>query len=583
LTKRPPRDYQTAAVDFVCRTVNEGYRQCYYALPTGVGKTRIATMLIEIYQRLGRVLVIAHRKELIEQTAQSIRDDIPGVDCGIVMAEKDQRNCHVVVATWQSLTPLRTETMLQEAEVPFSLILFDEAHHAIKGSAYERIAEQVRQHSPRVAVVGCTATPFRSDKASMQDVLPECAFQRSITDMQAAGWLAPLRWQAVKLSMDLSKVKRASVEGETDYNQEELYAQVSPQTAEIVKKTAPHFHGRPAMVFAVSVQHAHELAEAYASAGLTARALSAKTPRAERAQALDSWKMGLIQVVVNVALFTEGFDYTPLLPNKNGLGVVVIASPTMSPSRYLQMIGRGTRLKPADGDFKDCLVFDVAGNANLLETRQIVLPKVLPTMQEDVFQKPADEFVDFDGEKEKELEEKEEPKAKKPTLLRINDPLATSWIAWGYNRMNDIYFTGLASAEENKIRTTTYAVILPSQHGDGLYKAFVLEEKGLAWSSTPLVERAKPLNEIMHHVNHIVAQNGLKQLLDKKARWRKEPATTKQLGFLAGQSPKYYAIARNGNWNKGEVAAILNWVKLMPQLKVLVQQQRGQLLPAAAD
>ena len=283
--------------------------------------------------------------------------------------------------------------------------------------------------------------------------------------------------------------------------------------------------------------------------------------------------MGLIQVVINVALFTEGFDYTPLLPNKNGLGVVVIASPTMSPSRYLQMIGRGTRLKP--GDFKDCLVFDVAGNANLLETKQIVLPKVLPTMQEDVFEETSpDTFVDFDGEKEKELEQ--ETSAKKPTLLRINDPLATSWIAWGHNWMNDIYFTGLVSAVEEgkKIRTTTYAVILPSQRGDGLYKAFILEEKGTAWSSTPIVEKAKPLNQIMHHVNHIVASNGLKQLLDKKARWRKQPATPAQLGFLAGQSPKYYAIACQGNWNKGEVACILNWVKLMPQLKSLVVQQR---------
>lgn len=570
---RPPRDYQELAVNAVARVINSGYRQLYYALPTGCGKTRIMTMLINLYRHSGRVLVVAHRKELIEQTAASIRDDIPGVDVGIVMAEQNDILADVVVATWQSLTPLRTETIL--AQQPFSLILFDESHHAIANSAYERIMQQVQQHSPMVATVGCTATPFRSDKSSMQAVLPECAFMRSISDMQAAGWLAPLKWKAVKLSVAMP-TSYSSIDGEKDYNQEQLYETIKPQTQEIVSKTSPFFGNRPAMVFAVNVAHAHELAAAYNLSGITSMALSANTPKVLRKDTLDAWKCGAIQCVVNVGLFTEGFDYTPMVPNSNGLGVVVIAAPTMSPSRYLQMIGRGTRLKPTDGDFKDCLVFDVAGNANLLETKQITLPKVLPTLQEDVFEaRPDAEFVEFDGEQEAELEK--EAKPKKPTLLRINDPLATSWVAWGHNQMNDIYYTGLTSDQDKKtgVRTTTYAVIIPSQRKDGLYLAYVLTERGTSWSSQPIVERAKPLNEIMYHVNHIVAANGLKVLLDKKAKWRKEPANVAQLRFLANLSPKYYAIAKDGGWNKGELAAILNWCKLMAQLKLLVQKVRN--------
>lgn len=574
IAKRPPRDYQQLAVESVQRAIADGYRSLYYALPTGCGKTRIMTLLIDLFCHTARVLVVAHRRELIEQTVASIRDDIPGANVGIVMGEQNQIGARIIVGTWQSLTPTRLDAVLDYTPCPFDLILFDESHHVIKGSAYERIVEQIRLHSPQVAVVGCTATPFRSDSSRMQEVLPECAFLRTIPDMQTAGWLAPLRWQALKLPLDLTSIPTTSVEGETDYNQEKLYAVVSPQTAAIVAKTAPHFGNRPTMVFAINVAHAHELAAAYNQAGVKTKALSAKTSSGERLDTLTLWKMGEIQCVVNVALFTEGFDYTPILPNRNGLGVVVNAAPCMSPSLYLQKIGRGTRLKPASGDFKDCLVFDVAGNGNLLETRQITLPKMMPTLQEDVFEQ-ADkaEFITFDGEQEVELQKDAKPK--KPTLLRVNDPMSTSWIAWGHNTMNDIYYTGLSSSQQGKgPRVTTYAVVIPSQRKDGLYKAYVLTDRAGVWSAEALTLRAKPMNELMHHVNHLVAANGLKTLLDKKARWRKEPATEKQLGFLAGQSPKYYAIARDGRWNKGEVATILNWVKLMPELSRLVKAER---------
>ena len=566
--KRPARDYQVACVDAASRCINTGYHDLYYALPTGTGKTRIMTMLVDLYRHAGRVLVLAHRKELIEQTAASIKDDIDGAFVGIVMAEKNETIAPIIVGTWQSLTPLRLEKVLTEHVTPFSLILIDEAHHCIKDSAYERIIQQVRLHSPHVSVVGATATPFRSDKAMMQEILPECAFTRSITDMQKAGWLAPLQWKAIKLSMDFSKIKKSSIDGEADYNQQQLYETISPQTSEIVAKTAPHFGSRPVMVFAVNVPHAHELSEAYNAAGITTMALSAETNKIVRKDTLDAWKSGAIQCVCNVALFTEGFDYTPLAPNINGLGVVVIAAPTMSPSRYLQMVGRGTRLKPARGDFKDCLVFDVASNANLLETKQVVLPKMLPTLQEDVFEeRPDDEFVPFDGEEE---EEEEEKKPKPPTELKINDPLTTSWLAWGYNLMNDVYYANLGFSEG----INEYALIIPSQRKDGLYRAFILIKDKEGWHKQDVTERAKPLQQMMHHLNHIIAANGRKSFVHKDNPKRLEMPSQAQMNMLASKSPKYHKLAIQGNWNKGQVSSIITWIVLMPVCKKLVEKER---------
>lgn len=581
MASRPARDYQTSCVNAVARCINTGYHDTYYALPTGTGKTRIMTMLVELYMRAGRVLVIAHRKELIEQTAASICDDIEGVDVGIVMAEKNETWSDIIVGTWQSLTPTRLEAVLTAVSTDphalspdfacpaFSLILIDEAHHAIKDSAYDRIIQQVRQHSPRVAVVGATATPFRSDKASMQDVLPECAFTRSISEMQAAGWLAPLRWQAVKLSMDFSRIKQASVDGEADYNQEQLYRVVSPQTAEIVARTAPHFGTRPVMVFAINVAHAHALSAAYNAAGIASMALSAQTHRTLRKDTLDAWKQGAIQCVVNVSLFTEGFDYSPLAPNCNGLGVVVIAAPTMSPSRYLQMIGRGTRLKPQAGDFKDCLVFDVASNANLLETKQIVLPKMLPTLQDGIFEMPPTEFVDFDGVKEVELNEVIGG-TKPPTELKINDPLSVSWLPWGHNIMNDCYYASLSFDKGSQ----EYALIIPSQRKDGLYRAFILQKDDRGWHKQDVTARCKPLQQLMHHINHIIASNGRKSFTHKDNPKRLEMPSQAQMNFLAGKSPKYHQLARQGSWNKGQVSSIITWIVLLPVVKKLIERER---------
>lgn len=561
--KREPRDYQIDCVKAVNRAVDAGFRDLYYTLPTGCGKTRIMTMLIEHFCEAGRVLVIAHRKELIEQTVGCIVDDLEGVNVGIVMGEQNDVAAQIIVGTWQSLSPLRLEAVLSWDEVcSFSLIMIDESHHVIPGSAYERIIQMTRMHSPNVVVVGCTATPFRSDKKRMQDVLSECVYERSIPAMQQAGWLAPLRWRSVTVDIDLSDIQVVSIDGEKDYDQTELYKLVGSQTVDIVKKTALHFGSRPVLVFAVNVEHAHKLAVAYNEAGITTVALSAKTNKGVRASMLEAWRAGQIQAICNVVLLTEGFDYTPLPPNKNGLGVVVVAAPTMSSSRYLQMIGRGTRLKPAEGEFEDCLVIDLAGNANLLETKQIVLPKVLPSFKEKKVL-----------EEEEEEEEEKQVRPERPAVIRTHDPLAISWLSWGYSHANDIYYANLSSIVEQHYRTDTYAAIIPSQRGDGLFYAFVLTRRAGTWQEEEaFFDRAKPLNEVMHHINHVVSENGLRQLIDKGAKWRRQPATEAQLAYLGRIAPEYASVA--DDWTRGEISSFINWIMLKGQLKKLVYRIR---------
>lgn len=563
MIKRPPRDYQLSATRLtIARLVNSPTGQrLYYALPTGTGKTRVITMLVEEMLLHGRVLILAHRKELVEQTYASVNEDISDVFAGVVMASRNDCDAQVVCATVQTL---ESETRLQEylnaSPDPIYAIIIDESHHCVPGSSYERIISACQVRYPGVHVVGCTATPYRNDKAKMQEVLTSCVFERTIKQMQACGVLAPLRWKSIQLPVDFSTIKTGIVQGEKDYKVSALYDTLSPHTAFIVSETAPHFGSRPVCVFASSVAHAYELRDGFRAYGLTAEGIDANTPTLEREAILTAWKRGDIQVVANCAILTEGFDFSPIAPYRNGLGVLVIAAPTLSPSRYLQMVGRGTRLKPIGSDFDNCLVFDLGGNANLLDTKQITLPKLLqsavPEHEDDR------EWLDFRGDDESEKEQKE----KKPRSFKIRDGLDISWVSWGHSPKNDIYYAGLG--------TSIYACVFPEKES-GLYHSYLFidsqdqKTKKRTRTIEAVTDEAKPFREVMHHINHVIAQSGRKSLVDKNAVWRSDPASAGQLLALEKFSKETAKDARLYQWNKGEVAQSLNWYIMLPTIKEL--------------
>lgn len=572
-TSRPLRDYQARCIDLTYEAMLSPSFSGYYTLPTGTGKTRIATGLIEKLSQQGRVLVVAHRKELIEQMAAAIREDVPWrgnhspLTVGVMMAERNQFACQVVVGSIQTLSSDRLSLLLRPGEelwkqsLPIVAILIDECHHVQKGNSYDTLIQAVRSVYPACAVIGCTATPYRSDTKPMQDVLPTCTFSRTIPDMQEAGWLAPVTWQPIKCDLDTSKLRTSSIGGEKDYNAEDIEEQLFPQSVNIVEKTIPLIENRPTVVFAATVRHAQELAFLYRDAGIVTASIWGDMPKANRDDILRSWKEGRIQIVVNVGILTEGFDYTPLAPNTEGLAALVIARPTMSPSLYLQMLGRGTRLKP--GSYKDCLIIDVVGNANLLETRQISLPKVMPTHTEE--QESGSHIAINDPDRPKQ-----------PQVLKINGPFEKSWAAWGLR--DGIYYSG--------INRKAWAVLVPDARGSGLYEGYVLSKHYLAWDEEVgevelekyekgckeqwLQERitARPgtLADMMTHLNAIYAQNGAKALVDKKAQWRWDPPTDAALQMLSWKAPDQSFLAKKYSWNAGQVSLAIDYAVLQPHL-----------------
>ncbi len=278
------RDYQQLAIDHTTRRIEDGQTRLYIHLPTGVGKGVILAAIAAQELEAGRVLVLVHLQEIALQLVETLQQ--AGVEAGLLMQGRRELAAPAVVATVQSLTPANLQALIEASEDPIATILIDEAHHAVPGSAYERIVTGIEaiDEELQVVTIGFSATPYRSDKRSMLSLLPTCAFARDIPDMVRADWLAPLTWKPLRVNVDLARVATTRRSGEMDYVEEELANELlhNAITEEIVQQVASMIEKRPTLVFAITVEHAAQLAEAFRHLGLEATTVSTNTGRREQ-------------------------------------------------------------------------------------------------------------------------------------------------------------------------------------------------------------------------------------------------------------------------------------------------------------
>ncbi|MEM9082802.1 MAG: DEAD/DEAH box helicase [Planctomycetota bacterium] len=332
------RDYQRDAIECVERELWEGDRpSTLITLPTGTGKTVIFCHLADRHKN-GRVLILAHRNELIQQAAQKV-EAVTGHRPDIEMAGQwaDRSGfwkTKVVVASVQ--------TMLNRAgrfnSDEFGLLVVDEAHRSAAKS-YRNVLEHF-QKNPDCKVLGVTATPQRLDKVSLGTVFDSCCFQYGLKDAIDDAYLVPIWTSTVTVQgLDLSDVRRnggdfvASEMGEV-LKQDAVSYEVASATVDIVKDLR-------SLIFCASVSQAEVMVKILKhSFRVEAASVSAKTHKDERAGILRSFAAGDIQFMCNVGVLTEGYD-------DPGLRCVVMARPTQSTSLFTQCLGRGTR--PLEG------------------------------------------------------------------------------------------------------------------------------------------------------------------------------------------------------------------------------------------
>lgn len=338
------RDYQQACFDTIMSAYRCGQRMQLVTLPTGTGKTIVFIALAKIAQ--GRVLIVAHRNELIKQPHEKlVSAGVSPEDIGVVKAGRNELDRKYVLASVQTLA--RANRLEQVQPGDFSLLIIDEAHHAAADS-YRRVIERVQAR----LTLGVTATPFRADGKPLDLFGAEPVFTYPLRQAIEDGWLVQPRQFLIRTDVDLAGVSTHA----GDFAAGELSARVDcPSRNRLVFESWRAMGGlmRPTVIFAVTVDHAHAIADTFNDGGRRCEVLSAETPDDERAAIIERLRYNEIDAVANVGILTEGTDIPPL-------SCIVLARPTKSLGLYTQMVGRV--LRPHHGK-QDALILDVADNA----------------------------------------------------------------------------------------------------------------------------------------------------------------------------------------------------------------------------
>ena len=331
------RPYQEAARQAIHTQWNSGVQRTLLVLPTGTGKTIVFAAVVEDAVSAGRrVLILAHRGELLDQAADKIRRST-----GLASAvEKAESSClgswyRVVVGSVQSLQ--RPQRLEQFPHDYFGTIVIDEAHHAIT-DGYRRVLDWF----PEADVLGVTATPDRGDMRNLGEVFGSLAYEYKLTEAIRDGFLCRILAQTLPLKLDISTVGMSG----GDYAVGELGGALDPYLDQIAAEMEKHCPDRKTVVFLPLIKTSQKFRDILNDHGFRAAEVNGQST--DRAEVLADFEAGKSNVLCNSMLLTEGWDCP-------SVDCVVVLRPTKVRSLYSQMVGRGTRLFPGK---KDLLLLD---------------------------------------------------------------------------------------------------------------------------------------------------------------------------------------------------------------------------------
>ena len=320
------RDYQ---ID-ICTRVSDAFdkhRSVMVQMPTGTGKTVVLASLVSQLD-MPSVLIVAHRRELIEQIKATIK-----------RLNMEDRN--ITVESIQTISRRLTSNGVatpptgEQGGHAFSLVVIDEAHHAL-AKTYKMMWDTW----PDAKFLGLTATPCRLNGKGFTDLFDVLLSSLTVPEFIRKGVLAPFDYVTINEGSSqqqlIDSLTKRGADG--DYQVKEMNEVLNkrPSIEQLYKCYTKFAKKKKGIVYAVSIEHARSIAEYYESKGIKAVAISAKTPAKERADFLDDFRKGKIQTLVNVDIFSEGFDCPDV-------EFIQLARPTLSLAKYLQMVGRGLR------------------------------------------------------------------------------------------------------------------------------------------------------------------------------------------------------------------------------------------------
>lgn len=485
------RPYQEEAKNAIFEQWENGTRRTLLVLPTGCGKTIVFAKVTEDCVRHGnRVLVLAHRGELLDQAADKIRKTT-GLGCAVEKAEEScQRSWfRIVVGSVQTL--MREKRLNQFPEDYFNTIIVDEAHHCISDS-YQRVL----QHFPEANVLGVTATPDRGDMRNLGQYFESLAYEYTLPKAIKEGYLSPIKALTIPLKIDISGVGVQA----GDFKAGEIGTALDPYLESIAEEMKKYCQDKKTVVFLPLVKTSQKFRDILNEHGFQAAEVNGNSQ--DRAEILRDFEAGKYNVLCNSMLLTEGWDCP-------SVDCIVVLRPTKVRSLYCQMVGRGTRLFPGKDHL---LLLDFLWNT---ERHELCHPASLICESEEVAQRMTENLKKEAGYPV-DLEEAEE-KASQDVVAQREEALAKQ-------------LAEMRRRKKKLVDPLQFEMSIQAEDLSGYIPSF-------GWEIGPATENQKKTLEKLGILPDQIENAGkAAKLLDRLDKRRQEGLTTpKQIRFLEGR------------------------------------------------
>ena len=319
------------------------HRSVMAQMPTGTGKTYLLTAVIDSFvsnNPMEKVWIVAHRRELVSQIDETVRK----------FHSYYASNTSSLLSSVKAMSIQWLMRHYDEIEEEPGMIVIDEAHHAL-AKTYKEMWERF----PNAKFLGLTATPCRLNGKGFTDLFDVLVQSWSVPEFISKGRLATYDFVSIKsdgmTQRLIDSLQKRGADGDYQNKEMDMLLNKKPSIERLYQSLEDFGKDRKGIVYAINISHAQKITKLYQEHGVKAIAIDSKTPAVERQQDIEAFKKGDIQVLVNVDIFSEGFDCPDV-------EFVQLARPTLSLAKYLQMVGRGLRV--AKGK-KNCVIIDNVG------------------------------------------------------------------------------------------------------------------------------------------------------------------------------------------------------------------------------
>ena len=319
------------------------HRSVMAQMPTGTGKTYLLTAVIDSFvsnNPMEKVWIVAHRRELVSQIDETVRK----------FHSYSASNTSSLLSSVKAVSIQWLSKHYDEIEEEPGMIVIDEAHHAL-AKTYKEMWERF----PKAKFLGLTATPCRLNGKGFTDLFDVLVQSWDVPEFISKGRLATYDFVSIKsdgvTQQLINSLQKRGADGDYQNKEMDMLLNKKPSIERLYQSLEEFGKDRKGIVYAINISHAQKITNLYQEHGVKAIAIDSKTPATERQQDIEAFKKGDIQVLVNVDIFSEGFDCPDV-------EFVQLARPTLSLAKYLQMVGRGLRV--AKGK-KNCVIIDNVG------------------------------------------------------------------------------------------------------------------------------------------------------------------------------------------------------------------------------